>query len=396
MAKKISKSLTLLLMIVILTACSLSADTETPAANLPKETTTKVPKEPPPPRTITIAAMGDLMMHSDQIQAGKQADGSYQYDSFFTEIEPYLKEADLAIANFETTLAGEERPYSGYPRFHAPDAFADAVLRAGFDLVTTANNHSMDTGEKGVIRTYTQLKKSGLIPVGTAPTAAEQKPVIVEKNGIKLAFLAYAEHTNGLPVPAEKQYLVNLIDPVKMKKDIELSKELGAEAVIVGLHFGPEYQRSPSEQQQKIVEQAFKFGADVVLGGHPHVLQPMKQTEVEGEEKFVIYSMGNAISGQTIDYTDEGILVYVTLTEDPHTKQISFEKASYIPTYRHKYTAAGKRHFSILPITSANPTFEDVPQVPQNNISAAWKNTTTLMEKHQAFPVFSPTAETQK
>lgn len=342
------------------------------------------------PSIVKIAAFGDIMMHGPQIKSGAKSDGSYDFNSFFQEIKPYLLSADLAIGNFETTLAGPEKGYKGYPQFNAPDQIVDALKNIGIDLVSTANNHSMDTGVQGVKRTYKTLKEKGILPVGTAPSPQERVPTIVKKNGITFAFLAYTEHTNGLPVPQDQPYLVNQIDSDQIREDIQKSKALGAEFVIVSLHFGMEYQRKPNEKQIQIAHQSLQDGADVVLGSHPHVLQRMEKVNMQGKEKLIIYSMGNFISNQFMPYTDEGVVLYFDVFKDPKTQKVQVKNVSYLPTLVHKYQKAGKNKYVVLPLESDPPkTKHDYPGLSLTRWQQAFSNTVQLMKEKGSFPVYS-------
>lgn len=339
---------------------------------------------------VKIAAFGDTMLHSPQIKGGTTPNGGYNFDHFFTEVKPYLQSADIAIGNLETTLAGKEKGYKGYPQFNAPDQIVDALLKSGVDLMSTANNHSMDTGEQGVKRTHEVLTKKGLLPVGTAPAPEQRKPTIVKKNGITFAFLAYTEHTNGLPVPQGKEYLVNIIDSKKIAEDIKESKALGAEFVIVSLHFGMEYQRKPSEEQIKIANQALQDGADVILGSHPHVIQPMEKVNMQGKEKLIIYSMGNFVSNQFFPYTDEGMILFFDVEKNSETNQVKLKNIAYLPTFVHKYNKAGKNKYVVIPMEADQPTKQlPYPNISLNKWKQAWTNTVTLMKEKETFPTFS-------
>lgn len=346
--------------------------------------------KPKEPTTVKIAAFGDTMLHGPQIKGGMTPDGEYNFDHFFREVKPYLESADLAIGNLETTLAGKEKGYKGYPRFNAPDQIVDALLNSGVDLMSTANNHSMDTGEEGVKRTYEVLTQKGLLPVGTAPSAEKRKPTIVKKNGLTIAFLAYTEHTNGLPIPQGKEYLVNTIDSQQIAEDIKESKALGAEFVVVSLHFGMEYQRTPNEQQKKVAHQALQDGADVILGSHPHVIQPIEKLNVQGKEKLIIYSMGNFISNQFFPYTDEGLILFFEIEKNPETKQVKLKNSSFLPTFVHKYNKGAKPKYVVIPVTESEPNnLPAYPNISPNKWRKAWTNTVTLIKEKEAIPTFS-------
>lgn len=349
------------------------------------------PKPQKPTKTVVkIAAFGDTMLHSPQIRGGETPDGGYNFDHFFQEVKPYLQSADITIGNLETTLAGKEKGYKGYPQFNAPDQIVDALLKSGVDLMSTANNHSMDTGEHGVKRTYEVLTQKGLLPVGTAPSPEKRKPTIVKKNGIDIAFLAYTEHTNGLPVPQGKEYLVNLIDSEQIAKDIQESKRLGAEFVIVSLHFGEEYQRKPNEKQIQIAHQALQDGADVILGSHPHVIQPMEKVTVDGKEKLIIYSLGNFVSNQFFPYTDEGMILFFDVEKNHETNEIKLTNISYLPTFVHKFLQHGQNKYVIIPMEGDQPSKSlPYPNLRLNKWREAWTNTVTLLEEKESFPTFS-------
>lgn len=345
---------------------------------------------PPPPAKVTIAAIGDIMMHEPQIKSGKTNTG-YDYRKFFKAVQSYLSSTDLTIANFETTLAGASKPYSGYPRFSSPDQILDALKYSGVDILTTANNHSNDTGEQGIIRTYSTIKKNGLMATGTAPSEQERKGLLVDKNGIKLGFLSYTEHTNGLPVTKEKPYLVNLIDPAKIDKDIKNLKQQGAEYVLVSLHWGDEYQRTPNEKQKKTALKVFQSGADVILGSHPHVQQQVEKMIVNGQEKLVVYSMGNFISNQSDPYTDEGVIVYLDIMKDSKTGKIKLTNTSFLPTLVNKYKISGKTEYTVVPLpTKTAENLKAHPGLTKKKWEESWNNVKSIITKTDSFPVIAP------
>lgn len=345
----------------------------------------------PPPTRVTLAAVGDIMMHSTQIEAAKQSDGSYDFRDVFADIKPYLQEADLVYGNLETTFSGNE-PYTGYPLFNAPDAVADALTEAGFDIIQTANNHTMDTRTEGALRTYDILVEKGLHPIGTAPSSTARRPALVEKNDITSAFLAYTYGTNGIPVPEDKPYLVNFIDEALIEQDIREAQEAGAEWIVVGLHFGNEYEREPTEEQRKLVRRVFEMGADVILGSHPHVLQPMEQMEVNGKPKFVIYSLGNFVSNQFFNpYVNKGVVLYLDLEKDYEKDAVTLKNVRYLPTIVHRYTQNGT-NYSIVPIEEHQVADRSLPYeypgLTFQMVEEAWKQTTTHMQQYESFPTF--------
>lgn len=385
-----------------LTACQIPLLTQTPSEepDLPHVETDKPPvndPEPvhPDPTTVTLAATGDIMMHSTQIKAAQNSDGSYDFRSVFSDVKPYFKAADLVYGNLETTLSGQE-PYTGYPMFNAPDEVAVALKDAGFHIVQTANNHTMDTRAAGAVRTYEVLKEKGLEPVGTAATAADRQPLILEKNDIKLAFLAYTYGTNGIPIPEDQPHLVNLIDEDLIEQDISDAKAAGAEFIVVGLHYGNEYQREPTEEQRTLTRRVFEMGADVILGGHPHVLQPMERMDVNGEEKFVIYSLGNFVSNQfsyTISnpYANKGMILYIDIEKNYEQETVTVKDVRYLPTVVHRYEKNGTG-YAIIPIEQQHIAEEvlnyDYPGLSFQMVQEAWEQTTTHMDLYESFPTF--------
>jgi len=318
--------------------------------------------EPEPYYTeAKLIAVGDIMMHLPQTRSGYDAEtNTYNYDSFFSEITPFLQ-GDWVIGNLETPLAGEDLRYTGFPEFNAPPELADSLKLAGFNILTTTNNHSLDRREKGILRTLDNLRSRGLIPVGTAATPEEAEEItMVTHHDITMAILAYTYGTNGIPIPEGKPYLVSMINETRMIADIKKARVLGAELITVALHFGNEYQSDPTEEQKLLVDTLFQAGADIILGSHPHVIQPYEIVEVttdEGVHKkgVVIYSMGNFISNQDRFLnrnkpTDVGVIFEVGIRKLYPDQTVELSEVKAIPTYVHKYKDNGKSQYRILPL----------------------------------------------
>lgn len=304
-------------------------------------------------KRVTLVAVGDVMMHIGQVWAGyDEKEKTFDYSGFFAKVRDIITEADIALANLETTLAGPEETFTGYPRFNSPDEIADALKYAGFDIIFTSNNHSMDRGEKGVLRTLRVLRDKGLVPVGTNESEEDrQKLLVSEVNGVNLAFLAYTYGTNGIPLPKDKPFLVNLIDEKVILEDIKAARK-SADAVIVYLHFGQEYSRKPSKEQRNLAQKLILAGADLIIGSHPHVLQPGEWLEVETpsgrlNKKYIAYSLGNFISAQTRPHTDEGVILRVTLGMSAEDGSIYVIDVEEIPTWVHKYKERGKMRYVV-------------------------------------------------
>lgn len=267
-------------------------------------------------RRITLLFAGDLMQHITQINAARMPDGSYNYDSYFENVQEYVKGFDLAFANLEVTLGG--RPYTGYPTFSAPDEFLTAIRDAGFDVLATANNHSCDRGRRGIERTILMLDSLGVTHLGTyADTLQRERnyPLIVEKGGFRLALLNYTYGTNGLPIP--RPNVVNLIDRRQMEQDIREAKSMKPDAIIAIMHWGIEYAMVPNAAQRELANWLFAQGVDHVIGGHPHVVQPVEvHTDAQGRRHMLVYSLGNYISNQMMENSDGGMVVSMTLEKD--------------------------------------------------------------------------------
>ncbi|AFZ08472.1 Capsule synthesis protein, CapA [Oscillatoria nigro-viridis PCC 7112] len=305
-----------------------------------------------------LIAVGDIMMHSTQTRSGYDAKKqTYNFDSFFAPVKSILSTGDWVIGNLETPLAGEDAGgYTGYPLFNAPAQLADAAKKAGFNILTTANNHALDRGEKGVIRTIANLRDRKIASTGTAESkAASDRTLISTKNNISLALLAYTYGTNGIPVPKGKDYLVSLIDEKKIIKDIAKARKQGADIIAISLHFGNEYQRQPNTQQKQLVENLLKAGADIILGSHPHVVQPYKIFKFSGKngktrKAVAIYSMGNFISGQNKKYTDLGVIFQVNIRKIFPEKTTEITEVKTHPTWVQSYSLNNKLNYRVLPL----------------------------------------------
>lgn len=311
--------------------------------------------------TITLLFAGDMMQHAGQIKAAAVA-GGYDYSDCFAQVKDQIEAADLAIANLEVTLGGA--PYRGYPQFCAPDEFAQAIKDAGFDILTTSNNHCCDTGSRGLGRTLTVLDSLDIPSLGTyrnAEDRAKRYPLLVEKNGFRLALLAYTYGTNGLPVPAP--YVVNLIDTVQMAQDIASAKAMKPDAIIAFMHWGTEYVLRPVNSQQRQADWLLSHGVDHVIGGHPHVVQPIEMREdAKGNSHLVVWSLGNYISNMTKDTTFGGLMVTLKLSkvqsyaEDTTVSMANGlrPEASYSLVWTSRPAVSGHKNHHVYPISVAD------------------------------------------
>jgi len=296
---------------------------------------------------LSFFFVGDVMSHGPQINAARNNNtDSYDYDASFQFVKPIIEQHDIAIANLEVTHAG--KPYSGYPQFSAPDELSKALMDSGFDILLTCNNHSCDGGSKGVTRTLDVLDKVGIKHTGTFRNKAERDknyPLMIEKNGMKVAILNYTYGTNGLTVAAP--LIINYIDSAVIKKDVNKAKSLGAEYIICTMHWGSEYEPLPSAYQKNYEKYCYELGVDMVIGSHPHVIQPMQKKLVNGKEKLTVYSMGNYVSNQRDRYKNGGLIVGTTLQKNEG--QISIKEVHHSFAYVHIKQEIGSKYYYLLP-----------------------------------------------
>ena len=311
---------------------------------------------------VKFIAAGDLMAHIPQIKSAYCRDSDcYDFTHSFKYIKPMIERADFAMVNFETVLAG--KPFTGYPRFSAPDEIADATYKTGFDIAFSANNHAADKAAKGVERTIERLRATGLRVNGTFLNDNDRQKnniTLLEKNGIRVAFLNYTYGTNGFSVA--KPFIINRIDTTTIRKDIYDARKLSPNAVCLFLHWGTEYKRYPTPEQKKIAEFCLNAGADFIIGSHPHVVQPIEiinkkrykqkgfSDKVSGQ--FVAYSLGNLLSNQRWRYSDGGILLEFTIAKNVNTGNIEIRPPVWIPFWVWRNTNESSRRYYILPVDS--------------------------------------------
>jgi poly-gamma-glutamate capsule biosynthesis protein CapA/YwtB (metallophosphatase superfamily) len=319
--------------------------------------TAKIEKRVPGDVYAKLVLVGDIMIHSNLLAAARdRKTGTYSFQGFFDEVKPYLSAADLTVGNLETTLAGREKRYTGYPQFNTPESILIALKEAGFDVLTNANNHAMDRGEYGVVKTVSRLSERGFRYTGTSLSAKDRdKPLIVKAKDINIGLLAYTYGTNGLPVPKGKGFMVNMLDFAKVRADIKKAREDGAQLVVVFPHFGIEYRRIPGKVEKKLVDELFNAGADVVAGSHPHVIQPMSVTDSTSKRKgiFTAYSLGNFISGQRDRYKDSGVILQLEVKKDQKSGQVTLHEARYIPVWVHEFRENGQLKYRLLLVEKA-------------------------------------------
>ncbi len=318
--------------------------------------------EPPAPTTATLAVCGDAMSHmpvTNDVWDGEK----YDYVRVMNGAKSWVEAADYAVVNLETTFAGGPK-YSGYPAFNSPDDMARGLKDLGFDLCLTANNHSLDKGWSGLSRTLDVLDETGLAHVGTSRSQEEQDVnlVVADVGGISVAFLGYTYGTNGIPIPKDHPYCINVfntdylsnlrdLDRDRLTSDLEQAKAAGTDLVAGMIHWGVEYQTTQNAYQEEIADFLFANGADIILGGHSHVPQPMElRTLGDGRQGFVCYSLGNFISSQNDEYTDTTAVLTLELTRDNETGETQVTGYSYAPMYMLDREAGAKPRFQLLDV----------------------------------------------
>lgn len=332
------------------------ASSQPPAASQsPDQSRPEEPEPAPEPTVSHLMVAGDVMSHMPITNdAYVEADGTYDYSHMLQFAARQLEQADYAVANLETVLAGGP-DYSGFPAFNSPDELAYDVKEAGFDLLSTANNHTRDRGMDGIYRTLDVLDQAGLAHVGTYRSQEERDEhsgiYVADVGGISVAFLSYTYGLNGFRLDSDKMYAVNVFnldyyttlanpDYELLQSDLEAARALDTDLIAVMIHWGVEYQNAPNGHQTNLAQFLVEQGADLVLGGHPHVLQPYETISVTGwdgqeREGFVCYSLGNFISNQYDPFpaVQTTAVLDLELTKDPESGETAVTGVSYEPYF---------------------------------------------------------------
>jgi poly-gamma-glutamate capsule biosynthesis protein CapA/YwtB (metallophosphatase superfamily) len=288
--------------------------------------------------TVTLSFVGDLMCHVPQITNAKKADGTYDFNPSFKEVTPYLSEADVTMGNLECTFAGKGRPYGGYPAFNSPDEYLAAIKNSGIDFLCTANNHSMDTGEEGLQRTLKKVRENNFASTGTFDSQRDRDSIrVLDVKGVKIAVLNYTYGTNGsYPAPARK-WMLNVADSALVRSDVLRARNMNSDIVLVFYHWGIENMQSPVPKQDSMLHWAADAGADLVIGSHPHVLEPVEYYKTAPNAKLdsgiVAWSLGNFLSNQYWRYTDAGLILNISLEKNISTGKMKLGYTSYVPTW---------------------------------------------------------------
>ena len=329
--------------------------------------------------TATVVNTGDIILHSTVLDGAKTADGGYDFSAFFSETQRYFNSADLATANLEVTLGGTESgAFSGYPAFNAPDSLLDVIKSSGIGMLTTANNHCYDTGLFGLKRTVQQLKMSGIEFIGTKEADTDPTYIVKEINGIKIGMVTYTyenssgegqKSINGNIVKSEANSLINSFNYDKIEQFyieaqavVNEMEQSGAEAVAFYMHWGEEYQLTANTWQKSIAQKLCNMGVDVIVGSHPHVVQPVELIYSEDSQNTTVcvYSMGNAISNQRQElmdscpsgHTEDGMLFYYTF-EKYGDGTVALSGVDIIPTWVNKYRGGSGYQYTMYALETA-------------------------------------------
>ena len=383
--RKLKKTVKILLLSIFLIAIlfavikiypKLSNDEHKDMENTSRNTTTTMTTTKAPSNELSMVMVGDCLIHRFVYTDAANGDGTYSFAKMFTEVSDLIKDHDLAYYNQESNIGGKELGLSAYPRFNSPEEIGDDMVNLGFNLVSLANNHTMDKGEKGVLNSVAFWKtKPGVYWTGEASSFEERENNIkvVEKNGIRYVFLSYTTVTNGLLPPTGKEYLTNIYSKEKVQNDINKVKDK-VDFIIVAMHWGEEYTTNPTAGQKQIAKDLASMGVNLVIGNHAHSLQPVEMID----DTLVFYALGNFIAGQDTPDKQTGSLVTLNVKKDKNTNKITFNniKANIIYTY----FQSGGRNFKVYPYTKLNNSLLNNYQSYYNKYKSVLTRYTDIIE----------------
>ena len=360
-----------------------TTQTTAPNTSIVTQPPTSLPATEPPVTkvsTATIGSTGDILMHDRVRESGYDAaTGTYNYDSIFSYFAEFATKVDYAVANLEVTLCSDDNgyEYTGYPCFNAPDAIVDALKNAGFDMLLTANNHSYDTGTTGFMRTQEVIMERKLDHIGTRYKEEDKNYIVKDINGIKIGMICYTYNTgvnsegavslNGITLAAEPSRLINSFNYgqldsfySKLSGEMEQMKAEGAEAIMVYLHWGEEYQTSANSTQKKMAQALCDLGVDVIVGNHAHVPQPIElltSNQNENQKTLCLYSMGNSVhnifGSKYPKETEDGMFFTVTFAKYSDGTVV-LESTDVLPTWVYRYYENNIRKYKVLTMDRAD------------------------------------------
>ena len=298
------------------------------------DTTEKVEKT----KKMSLVAVGDCLIHGAVYMDARTGNDSYDVSGMIELVGPYISKYDLKYYNQETIIGGKKLGVSHYPRFNSPEEIGDNMVSLGFNLVSLANNHSLDKDEVGILNSNEYWKTKDVVTAGTYSSSEERNDIkVYEKNGIKYAFLAYTTTTNGISVPKGKEYLVNVYSDEQAKEDIDKIKDK-VDVIIVSMHWGEEYVFEPTESQKEIAKYLSGLGVNLIIGSHPHVVEPVGYVG----DTLVIYSLGNFLSGQRPMGIDKTIGLMVGMDIVVNDSKVTFENIDKSLLYTYSTTSDTK------------------------------------------------------
>ena len=387
------------------TTAAPTTEPTTEPTTVPTTEPTTVPTEPFVVTTASVGVTGDVLIHSPVYNDAHQGNGVYDFSSIFTYITEYYEKYDFMVANLEVTLSGKDKGYSGYPTFNCPDSIVDALKDAGVDMLLNANNHTYDGGHSGFVRTQEVLNEKEMPHLGTSLSVDEPNYIVQDINGIKVGMVCYTYETgdtsdgrktlNGISVSKDDCDLISSFHPkhldefyAEVEETLAAMYAEGAEATMVYIHWGEEYQLKQNTQQSEIAQNLCELGVDVIVGGHPHVIQPFDTlTSSTGHQTYCIYSVGNAISNQrreNISQTPEGhcedSMIFGVTFEKWNDGSVNVSIIDILPVWviRNRENANGNV-FYIIPLDLANEDWDrfDIPN--KNYLYGSYKRTMKIV-----------------
>ena len=361
-------ALTLASILIVFTLKEKKVETKEPKKVLEKEE-----KEEIKTSKLSLVMVGDALLHSS-VYNDAYKNGVYDFSSQLEYIKPIIQKYDLAFYNQESILGGTSIGLSDYPTFNSPQEFGDAMVDAGFNLVSLANNHTLDRGEKAVLNSCEYWKTKDVLTAGSYTSFEEANEInIKEKNGIKYTLLSYTYGTNGIPVPSGKEYLVNLYSDEKAKEDIEKVKDK-VDIILVSMHWGTEYQTEPTEEQKRQANYLSSLGVDIIIGTHPHIIEPITYIN----DTLVIYSLGNFISAQSTnnDYnTMVELMTSVDIIKEEKNGEVTIKLDNLNNELLYNYYHKGSRwtNFKVIPFSQMNTSYNSDYQRLYNKYSEVVK-----------------------
>ena len=343
-----------------------------------------------PVQEVDMLFAGDIMQHVGQLNMARLPNGRYSYSYYYRHIKDFIKKADISVANLETPIG--KKNFSGYPMFCAPDSFLYAIKDAGFNVLLFANNHCCDKGKNGAMHTLNMLDSLGFAHCGVyrnAQERAERYPLVVEKEGMRIAILNYTYGTNGMPVP--KPMVVNLIDKKVIAEDIAEAKRKNVDAIIACMHWGDEYVSLPPKRVKELSDWLLEQGVDHIIGNHPHVIQPIeiRFNEERSKNNTIVYSTGNLLSNMSLRRTDGGIMIKMGLYKYMNHTHLS--SLGYMFTWIAPKKSNGRRDFTIYP---AATTIIENDSNAREKLELFLNDSRKLMEKYNRGDVYEIQTDT--